>query len=67
MEKELEKFLEDSEKGDLKLIVDFEAKEMKVETNPMEIEGIKYKSKPIKKGRVLDLKKRKIKEDNSLF
>ncbi len=67
MQNELEKFFNDSLKGNLKLIVDFEGKEKKVETNPIEIESIKYKIKKVKKGSVLDLKNRNKKEDNSLF
>jgi hypothetical protein len=67
MENELEKFFESSKKGNLKLFIDFDLDDKKVETNPFEIESIKYKTKKVKKGSVVDLKNRNKKEDNSLF
>jgi hypothetical protein len=67
MENELEKFFDSSKKGNLKLFVDFDINDKKVEANPFEIESIKYKTKKVKKGSTLDLKSRNKKEDNSLF
>ena len=67
MENELEKFFDSSKKGNLKLFVDFDINDKKVEANPFEIESIKYKTKKVKRGSTLDLKSRNKKEDNSLF
>ena len=67
MENELEKFFDSPKKGNLKLFVDFDINDKKVEANPFEIESIKYKTKKVKRGSTLDLKSRNKKEDNSLF
>jgi hypothetical protein len=67
MENELEKFFESSKKGNIKLFVDFDINDKKVEANPFEVESIKYKTKKVKKGSVVDLKNRPKTDDNSLF
>ena len=67
MENELEKFFESSKKGNIKLFVDFEINDKKVEANPFEVESIKYKTKKVKKGSVVYLKNRPKTDDNSLF
>lgn len=67
MENELEKFFNDSQKGNIKLFVDFNIDDMEVKLNPFEVESIKYKRKNIKKGSTVDLKSRTKTDDNSLF
>lgn len=71
MESELEKFQESFElsESNLKLIVDFESTKLEPVKNQMEIEGIKYKKTQIKKGEVLDLRKKNKRKnnDNTLF
>jgi hypothetical protein len=68
MESELEKFHEQSEKSEahIKLIIDFESSKLAIGKNQMEIEGIKYKTKQIKKSEVVDLRNRP-KNNNTLF
>lgn len=71
MESELEKFQESVEisESNLKLIVDFESTKLEPVKNQMEIEGIKYKKTQIKKGEIVDLRKKNKKKnnDNTLF
>lgn len=68
MESELEKFHEQLDKTEahIKLIVDFESTKLELSKNQMEIEGIKYKTKQIKKSEVVDLRNRP-KNNNTLF
>ncbi len=67
IDNELEEFRRRSEKTkDLKFVVDFDMSKISYEKNQMEISVIKYKKKKTLRGSVVDLKKRKSK-NNELF
>ena len=68
MQDELEKFQEDSNrKKDLKLIIDFDSAGKLPKINQIQIEGIKYKKRIVKKKSIVDLKDRNKNDDNTLF
>jgi hypothetical protein len=68
MQDELEKFQEDSNrKKDLKLIIDFDSAGKLPKINQIQIEGIKYKKRIVKKKSIVDLKDRNKNDDNALF
>jgi len=67
IDSELEEFNRRSEKSkDLKFIIDFDLSKISYAKNQMDIPVIKYKKKKSLKGSVVDLKKRKPK-NNELF